>query len=249
MQINRPGPIVSRKTGFGRLRPGGIAALMPVLALAGCDAPAPHAGERQPAHPVAVAQPQHVPPRAPAAPPRPVGTQSVTGQSVTGQSVTGQSVMSQPGTMQPGTMVPPADWRDAPLPPGDWSWTPRPGGSMARYGLAGHVPRAVLTCDRLAATVRLILPTEPRATPSAGVRTVRITASTTSGTATAEMQMEDGTPALVIALPASSRLLDAMAFSRGRFRIAIDGSGSTGPTATVLPSWSEVGRVVEDCRG
>jgi hypothetical protein len=35
-----------------------------------------------------------------------------------------------------------------------------------------------------------------------------------------------------------------MAFSRGRFVVEIEGL-----RWAVLPSWSEVGRVVEDCRG
>ena len=50
-------------------------------------------------------------------------------------------------------------------------------------------------------------------------------------------------PAIRVTLPARDPLLDAMAFSRGRF--ALDTAGM--PTLYV-PSWPEVSRVIEDCR-
>jgi hypothetical protein len=54
-----------------------------------------------------------------------------------------------------------------------------------------------------------------------------------------------GTPAYVaVSLSPTDPLLDAMAFSRGRF--ALDQAGAP-PLA--LPAWAEVGRVIEDCRG
>ena len=49
--------------------------------------------------------------------------------------------------------------------------------------------------------------------------------------------------ALAVTLDARDPLLDAMAFSRGRFAIEV-----AGQPALYLPSWSEVGRVIEDCR-
>lgn len=39
-------------------------------------------------------------------------------------------------------------------------------------------------------------------------------------------------------------ILDAMAFSRGRVLVEMEGQ----PPA-ILPSWAEIARVVEDCRG
>jgi len=44
-------------------------------------------------------------------------------------------------------------------------------------------------------------------------------------------------------LPARDPLLDAMAFSKGRFAVEVAGL----PTL-YLPSWIEVSRVIEDCR-
>lgn len=51
----------------------------------------------------------------------------------------------------------------------------------------------------------------------------------------------DGT--LVSQLGARDRLLDAMALSKGRFAIEVQGT-----TTLYLPSWAEVTRVIEDCR-
>jgi len=42
---------------------------------------------------------------------------------------------------------------------------------------------------------------------------------------------------------ANDQLLDAIAFSRGRFLV----SGGTGPILAV-PSWPEAARSIEDCR-
>ena len=44
-------------------------------------------------------------------------------------------------------------------------------------------------------------------------------------------------------VPARDPLLDAMAFSRGRFAVEVSG----GPTL-VVPAYPEVTRVIEDCR-
>jgi len=49
--------------------------------------------------------------------------------------------------------------------------------------------------------------------------------------------------ALAVSLAARDPLLDAMAFSRGRFAVETAGL----PTLYV-PSWTEVSRVIEDCR-
>jgi len=50
-------------------------------------------------------------------------------------------------------------------------------------------------------------------------------------------------PQLVAELPARDPLLDAMALSKGRFAVAVEGAAPL-----ILPSWAEVSRVIEDCR-
>jgi hypothetical protein len=46
-----------------------------------------------------------------------------------------------------------------------------------------------------------------------------------------------------VALQSRDPLLDAMAFSRGRFAVEV-----TGWPTLYVPSWTEVSRVIEDCR-
>jgi hypothetical protein len=48
---------------------------------------------------------------------------------------------------------------------------------------------------------------------------------------------------LVVALPAGDPLLDAIAFSRGRFALE-----AAGLETLYLPAWPEISRVIEDCR-
>lgn len=112
--------------------------------------------------------------------------------------------------------VPKETWRDAPVTPGDWSWAPGTDGSTARFAGGLFTVRCLL--GRVALT---------RADGSATL-TVRAT----------------GTDRVVAApLDANDPLLDAIAFSRGRFAVE-----SPGASALVLPSWPEIGRVIEDCR-
>jgi hypothetical protein len=126
--------------------------------------------------------------------------------------------------------------------------------SVARFG-----NMLILSCERGAATVTVLRPgaipapppaavtpegeAAPAATPAAPV-SVPMTILTSTMTRPANGEAIAGPPPF-IALPIAARdpVLDAMAFSRGRF--AIEAAGL--PTLYV-PSWPEVGRVVEDCR-
>ncbi len=198
--------------------PPAILTLIALLMLSGCDGVVPRADERQPTQRAPVAAPMPLPPHAKSAAHAPL-----------------------PPPPPPPTA---ADWRDIPMPAGDWTWGVRPGGSAARFGVVDQLPIAILQCDRAFGVVRIALPVDAALNPSPAPRAATITTSTSSGTVTAEPRVIDGLATLAIALPVSNRLLDAMAFSRGRFRVEIAGL----PTV-VAPSWSEVGRVVEDCRG
>lgn len=107
-----------------------------------------------------------------------------------------------------------------PLTPGDWRYLPTPTGSEARYGNV-----LVLRCTRANRTVQI------ERTGSAG-RSLTISTSSTS-----RALPVNGT------LYANDKLLDAIAFSRGRFLV----SGGAGPILAI-PSWPEAARAVEDCR-
>lgn len=107
-----------------------------------------------------------------------------------------------------------------PLASGQWSYFATADGSIAMYGT-----QIQLRCER---TARTVIIARPNAAPAA------LTIATDSLSRT----LPPGGR-----LTADDPLLDAMAFSRGRF-IA---SGGGGPTIAV-PSWPEAARSIEDCR-
>lgn len=128
---------------------------------------------------------------------------------------------------------PAADWRDAPITPGTWRWAMEGGRSVARFG--GEM--LVLSCNRDAAAVTLMR-------PATAAGPVPVTILTSALNRTASASPEPGPPpTIALTLPARDSLLDAMAFSRGRFAVE-----TAGLPALYLPSWPEVTRVVEDCR-
>ncbi len=124
---------------------------------------------------------------------------------------------------------PSANWMDAPQTPGEWSY----GGGRASYGAAQGTVFS-LNCDRGAGRITLA-----RAGSAAGRVSMRVLTETTSRVLDAAP--DGGNVAAV--LPARDPLLDAMAFSKGRFAVEVAGL----PTL-YLPSWIEVSRVIEDCR-
>lgn len=148
------------------------------------------------------------------------------------------------------------DWRDAPLAAGSWSLRLAPAGSEAAFGPAAAPAQLVLRCDPAARRVRLAVPSAI-AGRAATAATMIITTSSQSrrlaglaGPATVEAQLAAGDP-----------LLDAIAFSRGRWTLSLAGSvspaGSLVPAGTgapagarmlVLPISAEAARIVEDCR-
>jgi hypothetical protein len=107
------------------------------------------------------------------------------------------------------------------------------GRSVARF--AGGA--LVLSCDPNAGTVTLFRPGTGQ-----GAVPVTIMASDVarqlSGTPVAGPP-----PAIAVAIPARDNILDAMAFSRGRFAVE-----TAGLSTLFVPSWPEVSRVIEDCR-
>lgn len=128
-----------------------------------------------------------------------------------------------------------ADWRDIPLTPGGWHYDAAT--TTARFGPEG-APALIVRCDPAARTVSLArsgtgaAPTSMSITTSAGDR------------ALAAVPIAGSPPAIVSTLPARDGFLDRMAFSRGRFVIAVGGT-----PRLVIPAWPEFARVVEDCRG
>lgn len=141
---------------------------------------------------------------------------------------------------RPQPPAPVADWRDAAQTPGTWTYRAEGQGSAALYGTAGTLPLLVLRCDRARATVTVL---RSGSAPSPVPMTILTTSTLRPLSATPVPATGDNAGALAVGLTARDPLLDAMAYSRGRFAVETNGL----PTL-YLPAWAEIGRVIEDCR-
>jgi len=142
-------------------------------------------------------------------------------------------VMPQPAPTSP--IAQGADWRDWAVTRGDWVYRVDARGSVAVFGAGGGDALLTLRCDRMAGMVSV---------SRAGAVAAPLTLRTSSLARTVTVQSTGATPAYVAAqLTPRDPLLDAMAFSRGRFIVE-----QPGATTLVVPAWAEVGRVIEDCR-
>ncbi|MFM6951071.1 MAG: hypothetical protein ACKOW1_08640 [Novosphingobium sp.] len=133
--------------------------------------------------------------------------------------------------------APAADWRDAPLTPGTWRWSAASGQSAASFERAGEPPLVVLRCAA-PGTIQL--------THAAAAATQPTPLAVTTSSGTFPLMTDPviaGTSSVAVTLPARAPVLDAMAYSRGRFVIEV-----AGLAPSYLPAWPEVARVIEDCR-
>jgi hypothetical protein len=129
----------------------------------------------------------------------------------------------------------PADWRDWPVAPGTWSYRRDPRGTLALFGPNGGAALVTLRCMADTRTVYL---------SRAGTAPAPLVIRTSTASRTLPVQPTGGQPPFVTtALTATDPLLDAIAFSRGRFAVEQGGGAPL-----VIPAWPEIGRVIEDCR-
>ena len=140
---------------------------------------------------------------------------------------------------------PPADWRDAAVTPGTWRYvqmeqsemrgTPFPAKTIATYSSSRTDNLFELTCERGAGQVRLgIMGLEEIDLP------ITITTTAMARTLSAPSSQNSW---ITVALSPRDPILDAIAFSRGRFMVEVPGQATL-----YLPAWPEVARVIEDCR-
>lgn len=130
-----------------------------------------------------------------------------------------------------------ANWRDAPITPGLWLYRAEPAGSAALFGPGGGNALLALRCERAGGQVTL-------ARAGAAQGSVPLSVTTTNGTRAFSATAQGGiVPQLTVALAPRDPLLDAIAFSRGRFAVE-----APGLPPLYLPAWPEVARVIEDCR-
>jgi hypothetical protein len=118
---------------------------------------------------------------------------------------------------------------------GNWVYSPGAAGSEATFFDSASRPQVTLRCTRTTRRVAIVKPA------SAASSTLSVWTSSQKKAIAATF---DATASRVTAeLAAFDPLLDAIVLSRGRI-----GFSAAGAPALVVPPWSEVGRVVEDCR-
>ena len=129
------------------------------------------------------------------------------------------------------------DWNDWPFTLGNWTYRRDGHTSVAQFGTLGRNAIVNFRCDAQSRRVTL-----SREVSAPGTRMVIRTSSMTK---TMAATASDANPAYLAAdIAASEPILDAMAFSRGRVLVEMEGQ-----QPVILPSWAEIARIVEDCRG
>lgn len=123
-----------------------------------------------------------------------------------------------------------SNWRDAPITPGDWQWGVTGLGPTANF--AGG--QFIMRCDLRQRAVVLT---------RAGNATAPVTMTITTEDGARAVVANPVAGGMAVSVPARDPLLDAMAFSRGRFAVE-----AAGAAPLYIPSWTEVSRVAEDCR-
>ena len=136
-----------------------------------------------------------------------------------------------------GAQVPAAavDFSTSPAVPGVWSYRSLPGMSEATFMDTAGGLRLSVRCER---ANRQVVISRPSSAPAA---TMFVWTSTMQRSVPA--RFDPNAVRISAPLHANDPLLDAMAFSRGRFAISIPGA----PPLVIAPA-PEAARVTEDCR-
>lgn len=137
-----------------------------------------------------------------------------------------------------------ADWREWPVAAGDWSYRTIDGGSLASFGAPGQPAQLMLRCDVATHRISVSRASTAPAEQIVGQMMIR----TTAGDAQWPV-LPGGAPGAATSLAVATRaavdgVFDRMIFSRGRFAVEAPGA-----QLIVVPTWAEVARVIEDCRG
>jgi hypothetical protein len=136
---------------------------------------------------------------------------------------------------QPAPAAPVANWADRAVAPGIWIYAPDMQGGIASFGQPGSTAIFTLRCDRTASRIYA---------SRLGTVAARMTLRATTGARAYDARPTGGQPAIVAAaVDPRDPHLDALAFSRGRILVGLDGAADL-----ILPIWPEFTRVVEDCR-
>lgn len=134
----------------------------------------------------------------------------------------------------PPVTTPPGPPADTGVEPGLWSYASTPGNSSARFGVTPQAAILAIQCDRGSKGITIMV--------SRSVSAVGGTVTLRASSLVRSIAAQGSGSFATIRLAARDPILDALAFSRGRFGVALDG------VERAYPAWPEVTRVVEDCR-
>lgn len=126
---------------------------------------------------------------------------------------------------------------DAPQTPGVWEYQISGSGPVAIFITANRSDEFVMACDRQRSQIDLF-----RSGTAASPRAM-IIRTETAARQMQVVQVEDTNSYLTTDIAANDPLLDAMALTKGRFAVEVEGERTL-----YLPAWVEVTRVIEDCR-
>lgn len=138
-----------------------------------------------------------------------------------------------PITMAPPPVVAPPAVQLGTVSPGTWTYAIEPRASIARFGTTPQTMIFSIQCERALPSISLLVASGSATGASATLR---------ASTMMKVFPTEGGGAFAVVRVPVRDPILDALAFSRGRFTVEIAG------VVHVLPAWPEFARVVEDCR-
>ena len=127
------------------------------------------------------------------------------------------------------------DFSYSPVSPGSWTYREITGGSDASFVDGTGTTRLVIACGKV---TRLVTISKASAAPAASLSFWTSSASRSLGA-----RFDQPSGRVIAQVGGTDPLLDALAFSRGRFAAMMPGS-----PALVLPAGPEIAHVVEDCR-
>ena len=127
------------------------------------------------------------------------------------------------------------DFSTASPAPGRWSFIALPGASEATFTDSSGAARLVIRCNL---PLRRVSISRVGSAPAASVGLW-----TSSAARTLPARFDPAARRVTVDMTAFDPLLDALAFSRGRFAVSLPGFAPL-----VVPTWPEPARAVEDCR-
>jgi hypothetical protein len=127
------------------------------------------------------------------------------------------------------------DFSYSPVSPGSWAYRAVAGGSEASFVDGTGTTRMVIACGKVS---RLVTISRMSGAPAAS-----LSFWTSSSSRNLGARFDQPSGRVIAQIGAMDSLLDALAFSRGRFASMMPGS-----PALVLPAEPQIAHVVEDCR-